>query len=60
MPHHATPEEVVGTKAAEVGLAHPFVLEAIDHPLLVVEVAVHAHQLVCAENQAHGAAHEEE
>lgn len=41
------PEEVVGAKAAQVRLAHSLVLEVVDDALLVVEVAVDAHQLIC-------------
>lgn len=41
------PEEIVRAQAAHVGLASPLVLEVVDNAFLVVEVAVHAHQLIC-------------
>lgn len=37
----------MGAEPAEVRLAHSLVLEVVDHALLVVQVAVHAHQLIC-------------
>lgn len=40
------PEQVVGTEAAQVGLAHALISEVIDDPLFVVQVTVDTHQLI--------------
>lgn len=52
------PEEVVRTKAAEVGLANSLVLEVVDHALFVIEVAVHAHELICGRRTTRNTRHD--